>query len=188
MECNSLGHLAWFQAQVFSITSDMGTELGLPECASVNMMSFSVLCGPQLHQLRFNFELEFQLSKSLNHMRANNADQNSEVDVPSISTLLPEWMLKMPVALEGDMGRDDSLLEAPAVPPEPPSHHMAFLPNAFTFPGLMHICHNAEKDTSKHLSQWDWFFERLQVIHRLLAKRPSREAFVEACLHQGPYA
>ena len=63
-----------------------------------------------------------------------------------------------------------------------------FLPNAIAIPGVLHICHNAEHDASSHMSQWEWFWQRLKTLQVFLAHRGRREAFVESCLLNGPCA
>ena len=121
------------------------------------------------------------LRRFLNSFHSFTTDMGTELGVSRFhyagldqESMMPEWLRKpIPDVLVdngGDISEDDD------------SANPSFLPHALQVPGMLHIVFNLTKELAHALPDWEWFWEKLKMVEKLVGDRPRREVYVHFCL------
>ena len=115
------------------------------------------------------------------------SDMGVESGLPSfhatgVETTLPEWL--RPARVHVFAGDQDDYFEDGAVLPIAQSK--AFMPSAFTIPGICHAIHNATASLETAFVCFERFNEKFEVVYKFLGNSQRRERFVEVVMKGTP--
>ena len=153
-------HAESYEAQ----TSDMGTELGLPE---FQVTKLEAMLPPWFIRDATSME-----APDLEEPVRGEPDQDYIDDGPCCD-----------LEVEHDAGEDDAGRLGPGQDSKP----MAMMPNGFTLAGVQHVVNNLNQDVHQSLSHWKAFFKELHNALGLLGRDDRRQRYCWTCLRGTPY-
>ena len=137
----------------------------------------------EIYKLHINTPPAVHLADEAATFGSDTTDFGVEVHVPTfkvhpdgIEAMLPPWLERRPFGLDVDTGGSDSDAlavdvddgmddgPAPAPPPRAPTRGDEFHPNSYGFPGVQHLCDNANLDSNESMPGFDEFFKDLKQV------------------------
>ncbi len=207
-----------FLNSMVSVTTDLGTELGLAQFSVPSFddilpewaVSAPLACDgegwievppqpPNCHNSGWHSEAEEQGLSERRPQSLDDACMDLEFDGlcqwPDNPSVLPKPVVRLGVEAAEAEPPAACALEAEAPGNQAPSDSGAevialvrLMPRAIPVPGILHIVHNLLHDVNEKMSHWDSFFPELRNLSRFLERRLHRERFVEMCLRPSGYA
>ena len=170
-----------FSRTIESFTTDLGTEVGIAKLRrDINLDEFV----PGFTEL-------FEDTEGAGHVDVEDTEGAGHADEECVIEFEPDDVVDDEVAEVTGDSDDEAELEPPVAPvvgdgSDNISNDELFFSSSLHIAGIMHILHNAVKDVTSAMPNFEWFWKEFKVFCLYMKHRWNRERVVGTCFSTPP--